>query len=599
MRILPVLAILACKAKDDTEFVDEDGDGFTTQYDCDDADPAIFPTADEVCDGVDNNCDGQTDESAALDAVTVYADGDFDGYGNAASSSTACEPPPGFIDVAGDCDDADASSYPGGTEVCDGADNDCDGDTDEEAADAADWLLDADGDGYGAGEALHGCSPGSGYVATAETDCDDTDADVRPAGSESCRDGKINVCGMSEAEALAACAWGGSLGVGSARELISESGNAGWAAVSADLTGDGQADLVVGIPGSDTARLIPGPRSDGGALTVIGEALSGTGGSAAGAALAAGDLDGDGYDDLIVGGPGAGTAWLLAGPITGARSLGASKLDGGGWLGTAAAAGDVDGDGLSEAILGDPSAGEVRVVDGTGASEAVLSGTDAGATLATAGDVDGDGIVDLLVGAPERQRAWLVYGPLSGTMDVADGVTFTGSSYTRAGSALAGGDLDGDGYADVVIGAPIHSLYSGVIGVFMDGTAADGGALTGAPLTIEGELGMLVGGDVDIVGDLTGDGLPELLIGTGYAVVEGATLTVNDGPAEAYMLASPGTRSGAIDSGSLDVTFEGPQRAFGLQVTGLADVTGDGWSDVLISSGEEDESCYLFPGPGY
>jgi hypothetical protein len=48
MRILPVLAILACKAKDDTEFVDEDGDGFTTQYDCDDADPAIFPTADEV-----------------------------------------------------------------------------------------------------------------------------------------------------------------------------------------------------------------------------------------------------------------------------------------------------------------------------------------------------------------------------------------------------------------------------------------------------------------------------------------------------------------------------------------------------------------------
>ncbi len=110
---------------------------------------------------------------------------------------------------------------------------------------------------------------------------------------------------------------------------------------------------------------------------------------------------------------------------------------------------------------------------------------------------------------------------------------------------------------------------------------------------------MLVGGDVDIMGDLTGDGLPELLIGTGYAVVEGATLTVNDGPAEAYMLASPGTRSGAIDSGSLDVTFEGPQRAFGLQVTGLADVTGDGWSDVLISSGEEDESCYLFPGPGY
>ncbi|MFT5686015.1 MAG: hypothetical protein ACI8RZ_006970 [Myxococcota bacterium] len=599
MRALPVLMLLGCNPREEVEFVDDDGDGFTTQYDCDDTDAGVFPTADEVCDGVDNNCDGTADESTALDAVTVYADGDFDGYGNEASSSTACEPPPGFIDIVGDCDDGDPTSNPGAAEVCDGADNDCNGEVDDDPVDATDWLVDADGDGYGAGKALYGCSPGSGYVSTKETDCDDTNATVRPGVSESCRDGVVNTCGLTEAEALAACAWGGTLSESDSLELISESGNAGWAAVSADLTGDGLNDLIVGVPGSDTVRLIPGPRDAGGALTIIGEALSGTSGSAAGAALAAGDLDGDGYADLIVGGPGTGTAWLLSGPITGAMSLGASTVDATGWLGVAAASGDVDGDGLDEAILGDPSGGQVVVVDGSGVEEAVLSGSEAGATLALAGDVDGDGIVDLLVGAPDRQRAWLVYGPLSGTMDVDDGVTFTGSNATRAGSALAGADLDGDGYSDPIIGAPIHSLYSGVTGVFLDGSAADGGALTDAPLTIEGSLGFLVGGDVDVLDDITGDGLPELLIGTGYAVVEGGSLEVNDGPAEAYMLTSPGARSGVIDANSLDLTFEGPQRAFGLQVTALSDVTGDGWSDVLISSGEEDESAYLFAGPGY
>ncbi|MDG1484182.1 MAG: MopE-related protein [Myxococcota bacterium] len=599
MRALPVMMLLGCSPAEESPFVDDDGDGFTTQYDCDDASAAVFPTADEVCDGVDNNCDGSVDESAALDAVTVYADGDFDGYGNAASSSTACEPPPGFIGVAGDCDDADATSNPGAAEVCDGADNDCNGAVDDDPTDAADWLLDADGDGYGAGEALFGCAPGSGYVVSEVLDCDDSDASIRPAGSESCRDGKINVCDMTEAEALAVCAWGETLSESSAQELISTSGNAGWAAVSTDLTGDGIDDLIVGVPGADTARLIPGPRDVGGDLTVIGAALSGTSGSAVGAALAAGDLDGDGYADLILGGPGAGTAWLLAGPITGAMSLGASTIDSAGWLGTAAVSADVDDDGLDEAILGDPSSGQVVIVDSAGSVDAVLSGSGAGATLALAGDVDGDGIIDVLVGAPDRQRAWLVYGPLSGTVDVSDGVTFTGSNYTRAGSALAGADLDEDGYSDPIIGAPIHSLYSGVTGVFTGGSAADGGALTDAPLTIEGSLGYLVGGDVDVLDDITGDGLPELLIGTGYAVTEGASLEVNDGPAEAYMLTSPGARTGVIDASSLDVTFEGPQRAFGLQVTGLSDVTGDGWADVFISSGEEDESCYLFAGPGY
>ena len=590
-------ALMACSPEAEPEEVDEDGDGFTTQYDCDDADAAVFPTADEVCDGIDNNCDLNIDEASAIDAVTVYVDADSDGYGSEASSTTACDPPPGFIEAGGDCDDGDSTSYPGAVEVCDGADNDCNGSVDDAPVDAASWRLDADGDGYGTGEAIEGCSPGEGYVSAEAADCADDDAAIYPGAPETCRDGKVNDCNSDEAAALAACAWGGSISESSAITLGSETGHAGWAAVSADLTGDGLDDFVVGAPGDSTAWLVPGPRTDEGFLDLMGSALQGSGGAAVGAALAAGDLDADGYADLVVGGPGAGSAWLLMGPLTGGVSLGASTVSPQGWLGEAAAVGDVDDDGRDEALLGDASSEEIVIVDETGAEVASLSG--AGARLAMAGDVSGDGIVDVLVGSPEDSRGWLVLGPISGTISLSDAVTFTGSNRTRGGSALAGGDLDADGYADVVFGAPEHNLFGGVGGVFAGGTALSGGTIAGAPLTIEGDWGLVVGGDVDILPDVTGDGLPELVVGTGYSITEGSSLTVEDGPKEAYIFHSPGVRSGSLDQDAADLTIEGPQIAFGNQVTALSDVTGDGWADVFISSNEEDESCYLFAGPGY
>ena len=597
MRSLSMLLLLGCNPEPEDSYADDDGDGFTSQYDCDDADATVFPTADEVCDGVDNNCDGNADESSALDSVTVFADADSDGFGNESSSTTACEPPPGFIATSGDCDDTDASAYPGNTELCDGVDNDCNGEVDDDPADATVWVLDADGDGYGAGEPTQGCAPGSSYVSTSG-DCDDSDAAIRPGANEVCQDGKVNNCDSTEAEAIAACAWSGTFSESNAMELISTSGHAGWSVVAADLTGDGTDDLVVGVPGANNARLIEGPQSDPGGLTLIASALQGGSGSAAGAALAAGDLDGDGYTDLIVGGPGASSVWLLAGPITGGVSLGAGTVSDGSWLGTATAAADVDGDGFIEAILGDPAEDAVVIVDHTGAVEATLSGSDAGAVLSSAGDVNGDGIEDLLVGAPARSDAWLVLGPISGDLNLSDAIAYSGSGSARAGSGLTAADFNGDGYTDPVIGGPIDYFYSGLIGMFPGSSSPSGGALSDAALTIEGDLGMLTGGDLDAMADINGDGLPELLVGSGYAITEGSTLEVNDGPAEAYLFLSPGT-SGSLGLGNASVTFEGPQRAFGLQVEALPDVTGDGWPDVFISSGEEDESAYLFRGPGY
>jgi len=104
--------------------------------DCRDTDPAIHPGAVEVCDGVDSNCDGVTDEDMY---ATFYRDADGDGYGDAASTTETCAPPAGYAGTPGDCDDDDPRVHPGAPDLPDGIDNDCDGATDEEpAADAGD-----------------------------------------------------------------------------------------------------------------------------------------------------------------------------------------------------------------------------------------------------------------------------------------------------------------------------------------------------------------------------------------------------------------------------------------------------------------------------
>ncbi|MCB9763854.1 MAG: hypothetical protein H6739_29055 [Alphaproteobacteria bacterium] len=175
-------------------YADGDGDGYAACEECDDTDRAVNPSATEVCDGVDNDCDGATDEDDAADAATWYGDRDSDGYGDPSDATRACEAPTGYVADATDCDDANASANPGATEVCDSVDNDCDGATDEDdAADATTWYLDFDSDGYG-GTAFSqtACDAPSGYVADA-TDCDDTDATANPGATEVC-DGVDNNC---------------------------------------------------------------------------------------------------------------------------------------------------------------------------------------------------------------------------------------------------------------------------------------------------------------------------------------------------------------------------------------------------------------------
>jgi hypothetical protein len=172
--------------------------------DCDDSDGAINPSATELCDGVDNDCDGSTDEDDALDAGTWYADSDSDGYGDPSATTAACSAPSGAVADATDCDDGDAAVNPGATELCNGIDDDCDGGTDEDdAADAGTWYTDADGDGYGdAGSPVSACSQPSGTVLNAD-DCDDAHSADNPDAIE-LLDARDNDCDGSVDEAIAA-----------------------------------------------------------------------------------------------------------------------------------------------------------------------------------------------------------------------------------------------------------------------------------------------------------------------------------------------------------------------------------------------------------
>ncbi|MEC8422235.1 MAG: putative metal-binding motif-containing protein, partial [Myxococcota bacterium] len=209
-----------------TWYADPDGDGYgadgaTTRAcaqpsgfvdnadDCDDTEGGVNPSATEVCDEVDNDCDGATDDAdETLDlttASTFFADLDGDGYGDPSNTVAACVQPTGYLADDQDCEDGDATINPAATEVCDDADNDCDGDIDDadsslDLSTAATWYEDGDSDGLGnAAVTDAACEQPSGYVAN-DADCDDgdpTDAgDLDGDGDPDCSDVDIDGDGL-------------------------------------------------------------------------------------------------------------------------------------------------------------------------------------------------------------------------------------------------------------------------------------------------------------------------------------------------------------------------------------------------------------------
>ncbi|MDB4930248.1 MAG: hypothetical protein JWM10_2732, partial [Myxococcaceae bacterium] len=362
-----------------------------------------------------------------------------------------------------------------------------------------------------------------------------------------------------------------------------------------DVNGDGYADVVIGAPnahaGAGAAYLYLG--GAGGLSTSPAASLSSpnpTGFSFGHSVSSAGDVNGDGYGDVIIGGYGEQVLVYL-GSARGLVEAPASNLtvpENGSFGWSVAGAGDINGDGYADVVvgaplagsLGRPLAGQAYVFLGSAGGVATTPATTVpgtggeygqfGSAVVGVGDVNGDGYGDVVINA--------LLGPAHVYLGGAAGLA------TEPAAALLGlvpqpvnvagaGDVNGDGYADVLTAAAYFGNATGVVSLFL-------GSATGLPstpaTTLSGpdSVNGAYGTSIASAGDVDGDGYAEIAIGA-----PGATSAT--GRVHVYFGGAGGLVTTHVNS---PTGLDGPNGYFGTSLAGAGDVNGDGHADLVVGA---------------
>jgi Ca2+-binding RTX toxin-like protein len=440
----------------------------------------------------------------------------------------------------------------------------------------------------------------------------------------------------------------------------------GFSVASAgDVNGDGFGDLIIGAPGADpngdpsgASYVVFGgpsfdPNLDLSTLNGInGYKIAGVASGAPPAAAydesgysvaSAGDVNGDGFGDLIIGAPGAdpngsysGASYVLfGGPSGGPRDLtfpinGETAGDFSGF--SVASAGDVNGDGFADLIIGafqaDNYSGasyvvfggspipfleggtELSTLDGTNGFKIGGAGNETGWAVASAGDVNGDGFDDVIIGAQNESASYLVFGKGSvfdanfdlSTLDGTNGIKISSGSYVgdQSGwSVASAGDVNGDGFDDLIIGAVsalnTDGFFSGASYVVFGGSSLDANLDLS---TLDGSNGFKISGvaendvfgwSVASAGDFNGDGFDDLIIGAPGGGANPST------PGASYVVFGKASSFDAnFDVSTLDgtngfkISGEVAYDHSGFSVASAGDVNGDGFDDLIIGVPSQD-----------
>ena len=711
MRITLLLAMAASLVACNKD-ADVDEDGFPASEDCNDEDASINPDADEVCDGVDNNCDAITDVDAT-DAVEFYGDADGDGYGGSNLTLMACEAPAGFMATNDDCDDTNADVNPDGAEICDGLDNDCDGalddaDDDVDLSTVTDWYPDADSDGYGddnaptqscsapAGHVIDGgdCDDtnadlnpatiwyadidGDGYGASdfttiqceepanhtsAPADCDDLNPNINPDAQEVCDGAVDNDCdglidddddsldldtrslwfsdvdadGYGDSEDAGTLYCNGPTGTANSGGDCDDA-EATVSPAESEVCNDG---LDNDCSGDAPECGLQGDNSVSTAdFTISGKTTY----DYLGRRIAVGDVNGDGNDDLFSGAYGnddggstSGAVYGVHGPLSGTTTYASADWQGNGtassdYFGWDLDIADLDGDGYDDLVVGayyddtnGSSSGSAYIFMGSASglsttADVELTGESSsdyfGYTIAGVGDIDGDTYDDFAVGAYGNDNnassagaSYIWFGVPTATQSGASAdIAIYGdnsSDYLGYLGTITGGDYDGDGSGDLVVGA----YYDDTGGSSSGSVYVNYGPMTTGTTLSAGDSDAQIYGQTTYEylsqatasGDLNDDGYDDLGVGA-YGNDNG----VSSGGALFVFFGSASGWSGAASAGDIaDVLVVGAASSdyMGRAGAAIADFDADGNTDIMVPAGGNDDNgsssgkAYVFSGP--